>query len=133
MVETIRGLRSQLEDRNQRLADDPEAAELVTAGETLITALTAVEEAVHSPHAEVDYDVLGGRHGGAKLWDRLGWLFNTAREHDGPPTQGMTEVAEALGDELAAQESILDALVAGDLALLNELARELSVPYVVTP
>ena len=41
MVETIRGLRSQLEDRNQRLADDPRAPELVTAGRELIAALTS--------------------------------------------------------------------------------------------
>ncbi len=133
MVETIRGLRSQLEDRNRRLADDPEGAGLTAAGEALIAGLTAVEEAVHSPHAEVDYDVLGGRHGGAKLWDRLGWLFNTARDHDGPPTQGMTEVATALEEELQTQESILAGLLADDLSRINELALELSVPYVMTP
>jgi len=133
MVETIRGLRSQLEDRNQRLADDPEAAELVAASETLIAGLTTVEESIHSPHAEVDYDILGGRHGGAKLWDRLSWLFNSARQHDGPPTQGMTEVAQELSTELAAQESILDELLGRDLAQLNTLARETGVPFVVTP
>ncbi len=133
MVETIRGLRSQLQDRNQRLADDPEATGLVAAGTTLIAALTTVEEAVHSPHAEVDYDVLGGRHGGAKLWDRLAWLFNGAREHDGPPTQGMTEVATTLEEELTAQESVLAGLLDEDLARINELAAELPVPYVLTP
>jgi photosystem II stability/assembly factor-like uncharacterized protein len=133
MVETIRGLRSQLEDRNQRLEDDPKTTELVTAGEALIASLTAVEEAIHSPHAEVDYDILGGRHGGAKLWDRLSWLFNSAHQHDGPPTQGMTEVAEELTIELAAQESILDELLSGDLEQLNALAQDKGVPYIMTP
>jgi photosystem II stability/assembly factor-like uncharacterized protein len=133
MVETIRGLRSQLTDRNQRLADDPAAAELVAAGTALIADLTTIEEAIHNPHAEVDYDVLGGRHGGAKLYSRFAWLLNGSSEHDGPPTQGMTEVASELGRELAAQESALDALVAGDLAELNDLANELSIPYVTTP
>jgi photosystem II stability/assembly factor-like uncharacterized protein len=132
MVLTIRGLREQLVDRNSRLADDPEASELVATGKTLITGLSAVEEAIHNPHAEVDYDILGGRHGGAKLYSRLGWLFNTARQHDGPPTQGMTEVSEAIETELAAQESVLDELVKRDLAKLNSLAREKGVPYVVS-
>jgi hypothetical protein len=133
MVETIRGIRSQLEDRNQRLADDPEATELVTAGETLIAGLTAVEEAIHNPHAEVDYDILGGRHGGAKLYSRLSWLFDIASQHDGPPTQGMVEVAEELATGLEKQETVLDRLVEEDLARLNALAQEKGVPYIVTP
>jgi len=133
MVETIRGLRTQLVDRNQRLADDPDTTELVAAGEKLLADLTVVEEAIHNPHAEVDYDILGGRHGGAKLWSRLSWLFNTSRQHDGPPTQGMTEVGEELAAELANQETELDALLSGDLARLNELAGELAVPYVLIP
>ncbi len=133
MVETIRGLRSQLEDRNKRLADDPRAGELVKSGEALIAGLSALEEAIHNPNAEVDYDVLGGRHGGAKLWSRLSWLFNSAREHDGPPTQGMTEAGAELATELAQQASALDALLAEDLARINDLASELSIEYVLTP
>jgi len=133
MVETIRGLREQLEDRNLRLADDPQAIELVTGGEALIAGLNAVEEAIHNPHAQVDYDILGGRHGGAKLWSRLSWLLSSSGQHDGPPTQGMTEVAEGIETELAAQESILEALLAEDLEQLNALAERKGVPYVVTP
>ena len=133
MVETIRGLRSQLTDRNQRLANDLAAAELVAAGEELIAGLTAIEEAIHNPHAEVDYDVLGGRHGGARLWSRVSWLFNSSSEHDGPPTQGMEEVGAELAAELARQESAFDALVSEDLARINELASELSIQYVLTP
>ena len=117
----------------RRLADDPEATELLAAGEAIIAVLTTVEGAIYSPHAEVDYDVLGGRHGGAQLWDRLSWLFNTARDHDGPPTQGMTEVAAELENELAAQESAIAGLLDGDLVELNALANAKGVPYVVTP
>ncbi|MBD3854461.1 MAG: hypothetical protein IFJ96_06735, partial [Acidobacteria bacterium] len=115
MVETIRGIRSQLEDRNRRLAENAEATELVAAGEELVAALTAIEEAIHNPHAEVDYDILGGRHGGAKLWSRLSWLFDTAGDHDGPPTQGQTEVGEELATELATKEAALDALLSDEL------------------
>ena len=133
MVETIRGRRVQIEDRNQRLAENPDTTELVAAGNELIAGLTAIEEAIHNPHAKVDYDVLGGRHGGAKIYSRLGWLFNTSRDHDGPPTQGMQEVAADLAVELTKQKVALDTLLSEDLKRLNDRAVELEMPYVLKP
>ncbi len=133
MVEMIRGLREQVTDRNKRLASDPDASELLALGEKFIADLNAVEEEVHNPHAEVNYDVLAGRHGGARLYSRLSWLFITSGAHDGPPTQGMQEVAAEIERQLAKQESALDALISEDLARLNGLASDLAVPYVLTP
>ncbi len=133
MIETIRGLREQVKDRNKRLASDPDAKELLALGEEFIEGLNAVEKKIHNPHAEVDYDVLGGRHGGAMIYSRLSWLFMTSGAHDGPPTQGMREVAAELAEKLAAQEAALAGLMAEDLAKLNELAKEEEVPYVLTP
>ena len=131
MVERIRGLREQVTDRNTRLASDPDAAELVALGEKFVKALNAVEEKIHNPHAEVNYDVLAGRHGGAMFYSRLSWLFITSGAHDGPPTQGMQEVADAIAAELAKKESTLDTLLTDDLERLNELANELAIPYVL--
>ena len=105
----------------------------VELGKRLISGFNSVEKEVHNPHAEVDYDVLAGRHGGAKLYSRLSWLFNTSADHDGPPTQGMQEVAAEIERELTKQESVLDGLLADNLTRLNELASELAVPYVVAP
>ena len=133
MAKTIRGLREQIEDRNALLAENPEASELVTLGEKLIADLDAIEEKIHNPHAEVDYDILGGRHGGAMLYSQLIWLFELAADLDGPPTQGMLEVAADLERQLTAQEAALAGLLSGDLAKLNELAILKDVPYVVTP
>jgi hypothetical protein len=133
MVETIRGVRDQIKDRNARLADNPDASELVDLGKKLIADLNAVEEEIHNPHAEVDYDILAGRHGGAKMYSRTDWLLEISGDHDGPPTQGMLEVAAEVERELAQQESVLDGLLSDDLGRLNELAREGDVPYVVTP
>ena len=81
----------------------------------------------------MDYDILGGRHGGAMLYSQLSWLFELSTDLDGPPTQGMLEVAADLERQLTAQEAALAGLLSGDLAKLNELAREMDVPYVVTP
>ena len=133
MVGTIRSVRSQIEDRNRLLESSPEAAALVVRGRELVAGLTAVEEAIHNPHAEVDYDVLAGRHGGAKLYPRFGWLFSGASDHDGPPTQGMREVAAELVAALAEEESRLETLLTEGLAGLNALAAERGVPYVLAP
>ncbi len=133
MVETIRGVRDQVKDRNSRLAGNPDASELVDLGKKLIADLNAVEEEIHNPHAEVDYDVLAGRHGGAKMYSRAAWLLEMSGDHDGPPTQGMVEVAAEIERELAQQESVLDGLLSDNLGRLNELAKEEGVPYVVTP
>jgi hypothetical protein len=81
----------------------------------------------------VDYDVLAGRHGGAKMYSRVAWLLELSGDHDGPPTQGMLEVAADLERQLTAQEAALAGLLSEDLAKLNELAKEEDVPYVVTP
>ena len=133
MVELLRGLREQVTDRNPRRATDPDAAELLALGKEYIDRLNTIEEKIHNPHAEVDYDILGGRHGGAMLYSRLSWLFMTSGAHDGPPTQGMLEVAAEIERELTQQESVLGELISGDVARLNGMASELGVGYVVTP
>jgi photosystem II stability/assembly factor-like uncharacterized protein len=133
MVATIRSVRDQVKSWDTRLAKDDETSELVVLGKKLIANLTAIEEEIHNPHAEVSYDILAGRHGGAKLYTRLSWLFNSSADHDGPPTQGMRDGAAELTEELVAQEAALERLLSEDLAYLNRLADELAVPYVVTP
>jgi photosystem II stability/assembly factor-like uncharacterized protein len=133
MVETIRGVRTQFEDRGTRIAADPRAAQLVVLGDQLNARLDAVEQALHNPDAEVDYDILAGRDGGTKLYSRLSWLFIGADDHDGPPTQGMREVAAELAAELAAEQAKLDTLLRDDLARLNTLAAELGVGFVTAP
>ena len=52
----------QIKNRNARLAEDPDASELVTLGAKLVADLDATEEKIHNPHAEVDYDILARGH-----------------------------------------------------------------------
>ena len=49
------------------------------------------------------------------------------------PGPGKDPKCTAIEAELAKQESKLDAVVSGDLAQLNELAKERDVPYVLKP
>jgi hypothetical protein len=67
------------------------------------------------------------------MYSRLAWLLTLSGDHDGPPTQGMLEVAAEIERELAQQESVLERLLSEDLGRLNELAKEEGVPFVATP
>ena len=130
-VELLRGIRAQVTDRIERLAGRSDASELVETGNKIVAELNAIEEELHNPMAEVNYDVLAGRDGGAKLYSRLGWLANGAWEHDGPPTQGMLEVAEVMGSDLAEQLGELDRVMEVDLADFNAQAAKIELPFVI--
>jgi len=130
MVETIGSLRAQVEEANQRLAARPAMQDLVESGRAIMTKLDSIETRLYNPGAEVDYDILAGREGGAMLYSRYGWLANSSGDHEGPPTQGMRQVANTLGAELRAQFEALQAVQSGDISALNALAAERGVPYV---
>ncbi|NJL27518.1 MAG: hypothetical protein HC897_06275 [Thermoanaerobaculia bacterium] len=66
----------------------PRPTELAERGVALTTRLTTIEEAIHNPEAEVGYDILAGRKGGAKLYSRLGWLYEAVKEHEGRRPRG---------------------------------------------
>jgi hypothetical protein len=133
MVATIRSLRDQLESKEDLLEKRSDTIELVELGKGIVEKLDGIEEEIHNPNAEVSYDILGGRHGGAQLYSRYSWLNEGAREHDGLPTQGMLEVAQDLDAELERYEAELDDVVSNDLQRYIEAARDLSIGHVVVP
>jgi photosystem II stability/assembly factor-like uncharacterized protein len=136
LVNALRSVREQIESRNAHLAaegSDDAVAEIVAAGQAIVERLWTIERALHNPDAEVAYDVLGGRHGGAKLYPRYGWLADGAYPHPGPPTQGQREAKERLDAELEAQEAAFQVLVAGDLAALNDMAAAAGLGHVLVP
>jgi photosystem II stability/assembly factor-like uncharacterized protein len=132
MVETIRAVRDQISARDRLLQNKDEARELIQAGQTLVEELDSIENRIHNPHAEVAYDVLAGRHGGAQLYSRLSWLFEGTREHDGPPTQGMLEVGAELTEELASQRQALQEVLDTGLEEMNRLTSEQGLGAVIT-
>lgn len=89
-----------------------------------------MEAALIEPGAEVGCDVLAGREGGAKLVSRLGWLAAGALAHEGPPTQGMREVALDIARAMEEQERALDGWLA-EVAEVNAESARLGVPHVV--
>jgi len=129
LVRTIRSVREQIAGFDARLAARAGTADLVALGDGIASALTEIEAELISPDAEVDYDILAGRQGGAQLVSRLAWLAGGALEHDGPPTQGMREVASDIAQEMAGLEQALDGILGRDLAEFNAQAAALDLPH----
>lgn len=126
----IRDLKEQLQARHERLAAKEEASELLTRGKALLEQLEDIEKALYNPNAKVNYDILAGRDGGAKLYSRYGWLYLTGLDHNGPPTQGMWEVAGELSQLFNTAQGQFDSLLENDVKTLNRLAMELGLGYV---
>ena len=122
MVQSIRAVRDQIEARENLFQSRAEAEKLSSQGQDLVTQLDELEEQLHNPHAEVAYDILAGRHGGAQLYSRLSWLFEGTRDHDGPPTQGMLEVEADLAAELATLSTTLADLMSTAVDEYNQEA-----------
>jgi hypothetical protein len=125
----LQSVRKQLAERDELLAREPKAADLITASKDLITRLDAVDEKLHNPKAEISYDVLAMR-GGAALYSRLSPLFDFVKTGDGAPTQGTRDVLAIYRQELDAQEAALNELLTKDLAALNATAETLGYPEV---
>jgi photosystem II stability/assembly factor-like uncharacterized protein len=131
-VERLRDVRSQLEARNEALADNAAAKDLVNQGADLIVQLDSLESRMHNPAAEVTYDILAMK-GGTKLYSRLAPLYTWAVEGDGAPTQGMREVFADQSKELDGDLGDLRRLLDESLGAINTLARRLGIDYVIVP
>jgi photosystem II stability/assembly factor-like uncharacterized protein len=129
-VEQIRSVRDQLRSRNELLRGNPAAVELVKAGEAIIAKCDDLEGRLHNPTAQISYDILAMK-GGTRLYSRLAPLYSWAHEADGPPTQGMKEMAEEHRKELDRLACEWQSLLAGDIAALNTRARELNLGFVL--
>ena len=118
IVALVRRIR---ETRKQVQAQIKNHASAKSLGVKIIETLDSIEGELHSVEAEVSYDVLAGRTGGAKLYSVIGFLARTALEHDGPPTQGMRTVAEESSAAFAAHRKALENVMSADLVEFNKL------------
>jgi photosystem II stability/assembly factor-like uncharacterized protein len=130
IVKRLRSVRDQLHRRNELLAANSNGEPLVKASKELIATLDALEARLHNPKAEVTYDILA-QPGGARLYSQLAWLFESLRDSDGPPTQGIREVYEEHNRELKELEAEWNVLCSGDLLKLNETAKKMDIPGVI--
>ncbi len=133
IVIALKSVRSQIAERTKVLSGYAKAADWIKQAKNVIAKLDALEEQLHNPKAEVTYDILVGRKGGAKLYSQLAPLYDHVKDTDGPVTQGMREVYAEDAKELARLSEIWRALAATELARLNEEARTLQQPAIVVP
>ncbi len=126
----LRSIKTQIKAHHTRLPETAEEDGLVALGKEILAQAGEIEQALYSPNAQVDYDILAGRDGGAKLLSRYGWLYYTGFNHSGPPTQGMREIAAELNSALAAQQTVLVQLTGPKIAELNTLAAQHGKTYI---
>ena len=129
----LRGLREQLTARAAHLPAGARAGELRAAIGGLVGRLDALERQLHNPAAEVSYDILAGREGGAQLYSRLSPLYSFVNDGDGLPTQGVRQVFAAQRAEVEAGARQLDELVARELPRIGQLATAAGVGFVAAP
>ena len=123
----LRSLKQQIAARALLLKEDTRAAGLLKGDAVLVKKLDALEEKLHNPRARVAYDILAQR-GGAKLYSQLAFLFETLKDSDGQPTQGLKDQYAEQAKLLAGYEEEWKKLLAEDVARLNENARGLEFP-----
>ncbi len=130
MVNSIRSLRQQLENRIETLKGNTAAAGLVKRSQAIVDWLNALEDQMQNPTAEVVYDILAMK-GGSRLYSRIGPLMGWVEDGPGAPTQGMQQVFAEQNKELDGYASKFDSLVSVDLAGLNKEAASLGLGYVI--
>jgi photosystem II stability/assembly factor-like uncharacterized protein len=130
LVNSLRSIRTQLQNRVDILKDKPEAAALVKGSTALIARLDALEHQIHNPAAEVSYDILAMK-GGTRLYSRLAPLMDWITAGSGAPTSGMRQVFAEQDKELAGYAGQWDSLVSVDLAGLSKEASRLGIGFVV--
>ena len=132
-IDAVRAIREQVADLKRRTEANAAAAGLRTAADAVIARCDAIEAQLHNPGAQVVYDILAGREGGAKLYSQLSPLYSWAQQSDHAPTQGMRERAAWLEGELGRIDGEIAALRSGELARLESEAAALSLPRVIVP
>jgi len=132
IVRNLRAIRKQVTLHQEVLEKQAKAKAFLKQEKELAEKLDGLEAKLHNPKAKVTYDILAQK-GGAKLYSQLSALLDFASEGDGPPTQGMKELAEDLEKELAEHADEFLRVRTEDVGKLNELAQKLKVPMIWIP
>ena len=129
-VELLQAVRAQAKDVMARSAG---VAPVVASATALEERARVLEYGLHNPDAEVFYDVLAGRDGGAKLYGQFALLPDLAQDADYPPSQGIRERMEELLGRLAEIEAGVEAMRAKELATFEQAVATAGLPRVILP
>ncbi len=126
-IREVRSLREQAADLAARLAGDSRAEKLVGAAGKLVTACDGLEARLHNPKAQVVYDILAFK-GGTQLLSNLVWIYENLTWGEGTATAAVRAVWNDLRKQRAGLEAELQTMREGDVAAINRMAEELSLP-----
>ena len=131
-VEQLRSVRGQIGARNGLLEGEDKAKDFIAKSKELVKKLDALEERMHNPKAKISYDIFALK-GGTKLYSRLAFLYVTAIDGDGAPTQGVKEVYAEHAQELKACLELWEKFLKDDLAPQNAQAKQNDWPVILVP
>ena len=126
-VNTIRGVRKQLQSWTTRLEDDVAASDVVTAAASLEEQLTAIEHELVQVEFTSEGDSLNYRE---MLFEKLGGLVPIVGSADARPTVQSHEVYAKLAGQIDERVAALQVVLDGDLARLNERLAALGVDII---
>ena len=129
-VELLQAVRAQAKDVRERNAG---TAAVTTSAKALEERARTLEYALHNPDAEVFYDVLAGRDGGAKVYGQFALLPDIAQDADYAPSQGIRERMEELLARLAEIEAGVEAMRGKELAAFEQAVSAAGLPRVILP
>jgi photosystem II stability/assembly factor-like uncharacterized protein len=132
-IEDVRAIRAQAETIAKGTQKQAALAPVHASAEALVKRCDEIEHRMHNPEAEVVYDVLAGRHGGAQLYSQLSGLYSGIQDSDFGPTQGQTSQLDEDLSELSAVEAELQSIRSGELAELEARADAAGLPHVIVP
>jgi len=132
-IETVRVIREQVGIVKRLSADNAARKDILASADAVLKRCDELDLKLHNPKAEVVYDVLAGRHGGAKLYSQIAPLYSDIQTSDYAPTQGQASELEADLAEKAVLEGEISALRKGELAKLEEQLHAANLPHVLTP
>ena len=132
-IETVRAIREQAQLIKRMGGDKAAFKDIVASADKVIARCDVLDFKLHNPDAEVVYDVLAGRRGGAQLYSQISPLYSDVQTSDYAPTQGQAAELEADLAEKARLEGEIAALRSGEVAKLEELLKAANVPRVLTP
>jgi hypothetical protein len=132
-VEAIRAIREQVTTIRRLSAADPARKDIAASADAVLARLDKLDRSFANPKAEVVYDVLAGRFGGAQLYSQIAPLYSDIGNSDYAPTQGQSEELEADLAQKAQLENDLAALRSGELSRLEQQLAAANLPRVLVP
>jgi photosystem II stability/assembly factor-like uncharacterized protein len=121
----IRRMKSDVDDRLKRTND----AAIGRLGQTVKTKVSGVEEEIYQVRNRSNQDPLNFP---IKLNNKLAALMGVVESADAPPTAQSLEVFRHLDTLLQKQSNQLEAIIATDVAQLNELLKNANLPPINT-